>query len=102
MPLDVICLSLIYLSHFYHCEIQRGIHQLGNWSLRDKFFSMQRDPSLMPFMPKVIDPKDIVHRIRSRCTFPVQLQHSEDSTDSNREQSSRKYTSQVVCLHVMQ
>ena len=54
----------------------------------------------MPFMPKVIDPKEIVHRIRSGWAFPVQLQHSkEDSTDSNREQSSSKYTSQVVLAH---
>ena len=26
VPLDVICLSLLYLSHFYHHKIQRGIH----------------------------------------------------------------------------
>ena len=97
VPLDIICLSLFYLSHFYHREIQRGIHQLGNWSLHEEFFFTQRDLSLMPFMPKVIDPKEIVHRIRSGCAFPVQQEHdNEVFTESNEEHPSNKYTSQVA------
>ena len=36
VPLDVVCLSLFYLSSYYHREVDRGIHKMGNWKLKDE------------------------------------------------------------------
>ena len=40
VPLDIVCLSLFYLSSYYHKEVDRGIHQMGNWKLKDEYIFM--------------------------------------------------------------
>ena len=65
VPLDIVCLSLFYLSSYYHREIERGIHQMGNWKLKDEYHFMARDSTVMPQLPKVVDPKEIVERVKN-------------------------------------
>ena len=57
VPLDVICISLFHLSCYYQRESIRGYHLCDSWQFKDAFTYMQRDPSLIPFLPKGIDPK---------------------------------------------
>ena len=40
VPLDMVCLSLYHLSNYYHREIQKATHQLGNWNLKDEYFHL--------------------------------------------------------------
>ena len=63
-PLDVITLSFHTLCSFYHREIERSIHQCGGWIVKDEFQHFKRDPSLLPYMDAVPDPKDIVESVR--------------------------------------
>ncbi|XP_019860323.1 PREDICTED: uncharacterized protein LOC109588616 [Amphimedon queenslandica] len=65
VPLDMVCLSLFHLSSYYYREIERALHQLGNWNVKDEYFHLLREPSLMPRLPKVSDPKEIVARVKS-------------------------------------
>lgn len=69
VPLDVITVSLHMLSSFYHREIVRSMHQCGAWQLKDEYDYMEREPSMMPFLPKVCQPSEIVDNICS--TTPV-------------------------------
>ena len=55
VPLDIICYSLFQMCCYYHREIVRGSHQCGSWQLKDEFLFCQRDPSLMPILPKVVN-----------------------------------------------
>ena len=64
VPLDVICVSLFHLSCYYQHEITRAHHLCGTWHLKEEFPHLQRDASLMPFLPKTIDPKEIVTKAR--------------------------------------
>ena len=64
VPLDVICVSLFHLSCYYQREITRAHHLCGTWHLKEEFSYLQRDASLMPFLPKTIDPKEIVTKAR--------------------------------------
>ena len=64
VPLDVICVSLFHLSCYYQREITRAYHLCGTWHLKEEFSYLQRDASLMPFLPKTIDPKEIVTKAR--------------------------------------
>jgi len=63
VPLDVICVSLFHLSCYYECKIIRAHHLCSTWNLKALFY-LQRDASLMPFLPKTINPKEIVNRAR--------------------------------------
>ena len=69
VPLDVICVSLFHLSCYYQRETVRAYHLCGSWQFKDAFTYMQRDPSLIPFLPKGIDPKDIVSKAREGISF---------------------------------
>ena len=60
VPVDVITNSFYQLCAYYHREIQRSIHQCGSWIVRDEYQHFQREPSLLPRMDIVPDPKDIV------------------------------------------
>ena len=64
VPLDVICVSLYHLTSYFHKEIERALHQCGSWELREEFSFCQREPSLMPSMPKTFGPKEIVNKSR--------------------------------------
>ena len=66
VPLDVICVSLFHLSSYYQREIIRAYHLCGSWQLKEELSYLQRDASLMPFLPKAIDPKEIVAKARDR------------------------------------
>lgn len=80
VPVDVITMSSYQLCSFYHQEIQRSIHQCGSWTVSDVYHHLQRQPSLLPNMDEVADPKDIVDIIsngQTQCncqTSPVNLQ----------------------------
>lgn len=64
VPLDVICLSLYHLVIYYHRELERSIHQFGQWEVKQEFDYLRRDPSLIPKLPVAIDPKDIVEKVQ--------------------------------------
>lgn len=64
VPLDVICLSLYHLSIYYYRELERSIHQCGQWEVKEEFDYLRREPSLIPKLPVVITPKDIVEKVR--------------------------------------
>lgn len=63
VPLDVIAVSLYHLCSFYQRELTRSIHQCGRFVVKDKFGYHKVDPSLLPLLQPVIDPKDIVDRV---------------------------------------
>lgn len=80
VPLDIICTSLYHLCAYYHREIERGLHNCGSWELCDEFSSFSRDPSMMPNLPKTVDPKDIVRRARGEC-LDIDLQDECENND---------------------
>lgn len=51
--LDVITVSLYYLSSYYQCEITQSIHQCGIWQLKGEYDSLRRESSTMPRLPLV-------------------------------------------------
>ena len=38
---------------------------MGNWKLKDEYQFMARDSTLMPQLPKAVDPKEIVERVKN-------------------------------------
>ena len=64
VPLDSIVLSLYHLQAFYYNEIQRGICQMGNYSLQPQFARLARSPDEVKSLV-CIAPEDIVDRVRS-------------------------------------
>ena len=64
VPLDIICYSLFQMCCYYQREIERAFHQCGLWEVRDEFSFCLRDPSLMPTLPKVVEPQEIVARTK--------------------------------------
>ena len=67
VPVDVITNSFYQLCAYYHREIQRSIHLCGSCIVRDEYQHFQREPSLLPRMDIVPDPKDIVDIICNGC-----------------------------------
>ena len=80
VPLDIVCVSLFHLSSFYHLEIERGFHQCGPWEVKLDYMYQQRDPTLMPTLPKAIDPKEIVNRARGELLSSSDKKESEEVT----------------------
>ena len=80
VPLDIICYSLFQMCCYYQREIVRGLHQCGSWELKDEFAFCERDPSLMPLLPKVINPREIVAKAKGDIAF-----HLNDSNDAENE-----------------
>ena len=67
----------------------RAYHLCGLWQLKDEFCYLQRDPSLMPFLPKVIDPKEIVNRARETIVPPPYEEISTSNIDEVSTASSK-------------
>ena len=64
VPLDVIVISLHHLSVYYRREVERSMHQCGQWVVKNQFDHLKREPSLMPYMDVAPDPKEIVEMVR--------------------------------------
>jgi hypothetical protein len=64
VPLDVIAVSLYHLSLFYQHEHERSIHQCGQWEIKAEYDFYRRDPTLMPQLPKALNPNDIAEQVR--------------------------------------
>ena len=83
VPLDIICYSLFQMCCYYHQEIERAFHQCGLWVIRDEFSFCLRDPSLMPILPKVIEPSEIVSRAKGDIF--CHLHEGKDSSTSGSD-----------------
>lgn len=81
VPLDVVCVSLFYLSTYYYREVERGFHQCGSMHLKDEFYFHEREPSLMPHMARTVEPKEIVSRARGEL-LPILLETDHEDRDS--------------------
>ena len=98
VPLDSICFSLFHLCMYYHKEIERGFHQIGSWAVKDEFGFMQREPSLMPRMSRVIDPHhEIVRRGRGDLSF--QIEEKSNNCDHGVVKPSTSNTSKLALAH---
>lgn len=73
VPLDVITVSLYYLSSYYQREITRSIHQCGIWQLKGEYDFLLRESSTMPRLPLVWDPKDIVEKVSASHSCDEQI-----------------------------
>ena len=80
VPLDVITVSLHMLSCYYHREIVHSIHQCGTWQLKDEYDFIKREPSMMPLLPQVCQPSEIVENV---CTTTPVKTTSSDTTSSH-------------------
>lgn len=58
VPLDVICLSLYHLLIYCYRELERSIHQCGQWEVKEELDYLRREPSLILKFPVAITPKD--------------------------------------------
>ena len=97
VPLDIICYSLFQLSCFYQREIERAFHQCGSWEVRGEFSFLCRDPSMMPTLPKVINPQEIV--ARAKGDMISQLNDSnDDDNDSDNGDSAINHTIKSTSL----
>ena len=65
VPADTIVLSLHYLQQYYWSEILRGFCGLGNYELDAKFSNILADPADVTFPKTIIDPNDIVDKVRA-------------------------------------
>ena len=101
VPLDVICVSLFHLSCYYQREIIRGQHLFGSWHLKEEFSYLQRDTSLIPFLPKAIDPKEIVDKARENMLpqYEEVSTANDDSTPSSKLNVKPKGGSQLALAH---
>ena len=101
VPLDVICVSLFHLSCYYQQEIIRGQHQFGSWHLKEEFSYLQHDSSLIPFLPKAIDPKEIVAKARETIIpeYEKVYASNDDSTPNSKENFKQKGESQLALAH---
>ena len=88
VPLDVITVSLYYLSSYYHREITRSLHQCGRWELKDGFDFLKREPAIMPRLTPTWDPKDIVDKVSTSDSVTHLTQAMSDSSDSNNTAKS--------------
>lgn len=71
--LDVITVSLYYLSSYYQCEITRSIHRCGIWQLKGEYDSLLRESSTMPCLPLVWDPNNIVEKVSASHSCDEQI-----------------------------
>ena len=92
VPLDVITVSLYYLSSYYEREITRSLHQCGRWNVKDEFDFLKRQPAMMPRLPPTWDPKDIVDKVStSDSVTQVTPAPSDDTSDSNSSAKSNTH-----------
>jgi len=97
VPLDVICISLFHLSCYYQREAIRGYHLCGSWQFKDAFTYIQRDPSLIPFLPKGIYPKEIVAKAREGILLPCNADDPGSDEPSSPKLSKASSTIQGNC-----
>lgn len=93
VPLDVICVSLFHLSSYYQREILRAHYLCGSWQFKEEFCYLQRDPSLMPFLPKTIEPKEIVAKAREAILpscAEIYTTSSEDHSASAADKGTKR------------
>uniref|UniRef100_A0A1X7UXJ5 SWIM-type domain-containing protein n=1 Tax=Amphimedon queenslandica TaxID=400682 RepID=A0A1X7UXJ5_AMPQE len=100
VPLDVVCVSLFYLSTYYYREVERGFHQCGSLHLKDDFSFHEREPSLMPHMARTVEPKEIVSRARGEL-LPILLETDHENKDSgiSSKIATSKLESQLGLAH---
>ena len=94
VPLDVITVSLFYLSSYYQRESVRSLHQCGRWQLKDEFDFLRREPSMMPRLPPTWDPKDIVDKV-STSDSVTRAQLAEATTNTSQSVTSEKSTTHL-------
>ena len=82
VPLDIICYLLFQMCCYYQREIVRGLHQCGSWELKDEFSYCRRDPSLMPILPKVVNPQEIVERAKGDIFCHLNNEGSMSTTEN--------------------
>ena len=73
VPADVIVTSLYHLCVFYHHEIERSVHQCGQWSVKDECNYLKREPSLIPYMDVAPNPEDIVEVVHKGIAVTMQV-----------------------------
>ena len=73
VPADVIVTSLYHLCVFYCREIERSVHQCCQWSVKDEYNYLKREPSLIPYMDVAPNPEDNVEVVRKGVAVTVQV-----------------------------
>ena len=56
--------SLSLLCMYYRREIERSLHQCGQWSVKDEYSHLKREPSLLPYIDIAPSPEKIVAVVR--------------------------------------
>ena len=74
VPADVIVTSLYHFCVYYRLEIERSLHQCGQWNVKDEYNHLKREPSLLPYMDIAPSPEDIVEIVRKGIAVTVQVQ----------------------------
>uniref|UniRef100_A0A1X7T231 SWIM-type domain-containing protein n=1 Tax=Amphimedon queenslandica TaxID=400682 RepID=A0A1X7T231_AMPQE len=77
VPVDVIVTSLHHLCIYYRCEIERSVHQCGQWRVKDEFSYLKREPSLLPYMEVAPSPEDIVEAVRKGIAVGIDIDGAE-------------------------
>ena len=80
-----IAISLYHLCQFYHCEIERSIHQCGRLEIKTEYDHYKREPSLMPFLDFGLDLSGIVDKVQHDLNPNI-----DDSTQKNLNPSASK------------
>ena len=94
VPADVIVTSLYHLCVYYRREIERSLHQCGQWNVKDEYNHLKREPSLLPYMDIAPSPEDIVEIVRKGIAVTVQ---ADDATSCSN--SVRPADSDVMMAH---
>lgn len=87
VPLDTAVLSFYFLQNYYLNEIMRGLCNTGNFQLRPQFKTCAQPSSEIDFPKNIIQPQDIVDRIKSDSITLTATEQSdqEKTTDSQTE-----------------
>ena len=82
VPVDVIVTSLHHLCIYYRREIERSVHQCGQWRIKDEFNYLKREPSLLPYMEVAPSPEDIVEAVCKGIAVGVDIDGVESLPES--------------------
>ena len=63
--------SLSLLCMYYRREIERSLHQCGQWSVKDEYSHLKREPSLLPYIDIAPSPEKIVAVVRRGIAVTV-------------------------------
>ena len=100
VPLDVIVVSLYHLCTFYYREIQRSLHQCGEWCVKDQFDHYKRDPSLLPNLEVGLDPKSIVDKVCIDIHAKPESTNVQSSAFGNTPKSQATASTQIGLAHL--